>query len=75
MLPELYRSFETSTLKDLVSYGDLVDEEPTIEGWDPRDVEASPRRRPRGHGRSALRRKRAKWLRLNRPATARTGPR
>jgi hypothetical protein len=75
MIPELYRSFETSTLKDLVSYGDPVQEEPRTEGWGTRDDEASPRQRVQGHARrsrSSLRRKKGKWLRLGRRPTART---
>jgi hypothetical protein len=69
MIPEFYRSFETSTLKDLVSYGDPVDEEPRTEGWGRRDDEAPPRRRVLGRGRrsgSLLRRKGRRWLRLGR---------
>jgi len=69
MIPEFYRCFETSTLKDLVSYGDPGDEEPRTEGWDRRDDEAPPRRRVLGRGRrsrSLLRRKRGRWFRLGR---------
>ena len=73
MLPDFYRSFETSTLKDLVSYGDPADEEPRTEGLDGRDEEASPRQRVRGRRRpwSALRRAKGKWFRLGRRANAR----
>jgi len=69
MIPEPYRSFETSTLKDLVSYGDPVDGEPRSEGWGRGDEEASPRRRVLGRGRrtrSSPRRKKGRWLRLGR---------
>ena len=75
MIPELYRSFETSTLKALVSYGDPVDEEPRTEEWGRRDDEASPRQRAEGRARrsrSSLRRKKGKWLRLGRRRTTRT---
>ena len=73
MIPEFYRCFETSTLKDLVSYGDPADEEPRTEGLDGRDEEASPRQRARGRRRSgsALRRAKGKWFRLGRRANAR----
>ncbi len=69
MIPEFYRSFETGTLKDLVSYGDPADEEPRTEGWGRRDDEAPPRRRVLGRGRrpwSLLRRTRRRWFRLGR---------
>ena len=39
MLPDLYRSFETATLKDLVSYGEPADEEPRVDGWGGGDEE------------------------------------
>ena len=71
MIPEFYRSFETSTLKALVSYGDPVDEEPRAEEWDRRDAEAPPQERAEGLSRSSLRRKKGKWLRLGRRPTTR----
>jgi hypothetical protein len=75
MIPEFYRSFETSTLKDLVFYGDPEDEEPRTEGRAGRDDEASPLQPVQGRGRrswSSLRRAKGKWFRLIRRATART---
>ena len=75
MLPDLYRSFETATLKDLVSYGDPADEEPRTEGLGGRDDEASPRQRVQGRVRrswSSLGRAKGRWFRLGRLATART---
>ena len=78
MLPEFYHSFEASTLKALVSYGDPADEEPRREELEPlegRDEEASPRPRVRGRGRrswSALRRAKGRWFALGRRATDRT---
>jgi hypothetical protein len=74
MLPDLYRSFETSTLKDLVSYGDPADEEPRSDGLGWRDDEASPRQRVPGGSRrpwSPLRRAKGKWFRLGWRAIAR----
>ena len=76
MLPELYRSFETSTLRDLVSYGDPVYEDPTTEGWGRGDDEAPTYQRAEGQARrsrSSLRRKKGKWLRLGQRPTTRTG--
>ena len=67
MLPDLYRTFETSTLKDLVSYGDPADDEPKVEGAGGPDHETSARERDRGRSRRSwpsLRRAREKWLRL-----------
>mgnify|MGYP001823907195 CR=1 FL=1 len=75
MLPDLYRSFETATLKDLVSYGDPADEEPRPEGWGGGDEEASPRPRVQGRARrswSSLRRAKRRWFGLGRRATAPT---
>ena len=66
MIPELYRSFETSTLKGLVSYGDPLDEESRTESRGKGDEEGSPRGRVPGRGRryrSSLGRRR-RWLRL-----------
>ena len=74
MIPELYRSFETSTLKALVSYGDPVDEEARTEESGRRDDEAPPQERAESHARrsrSSLRRKKGKWLRLGRRPTTR----
>ena len=74
MLPDLYRSFETGTLKDLVSYGDPVDEEPKTEGLGGRDCEASPRQRVHARRRrpwSSLRLAKEKWFGLGRRAVAR----
>jgi hypothetical protein len=75
MLPDLYRTFETSTLKDLVSYGDPADEEPGTEVTGGADDGVLPRRPVRG-GRSrswpSLRRAKAKWLRLGWRTAART---
>jgi hypothetical protein len=76
MIPELYRSFETSTLMDLVSYGDPADEEPKGEEWSSPEEESSPRRSdtaPRSRSRSFLRRKKSRWSRLGRRLMARTG--
>lgn len=76
MIPEFYRSFETGTLKDLVSYGDPVDEEPRTEGWGRRDDEAPARRRVLGRSRrsrSLLRRKSGRWFRLGRRLITRAG--
>jgi hypothetical protein len=78
MIPEFYRSFETSTLKDLVSYGDPVEEEPRTEARGRRDDEAPPRRRVLGRGgrsRPSLRRKKGKWLRLGRRMISGAEPR
>jgi hypothetical protein len=75
MIPELYRSYETSTLKGLVSYGDPVDEELATEGWGRRDEESTPLLRARSHRRrfrSSLRRKNGKWLRLGQRPITRT---
>lgn len=86
MLPELYRTFETRTLKDLVSYGDHpVDEEPRPEESIPREDDASPRRRVSGEprrsrslasGKARKRGKRGKnggWARLGGRLISRTG--
>jgi hypothetical protein len=75
MLPELYRSFETGTLMDLVSYGDPDHEEPETEEPIRREDEASSRRRVFGHRRRAwfpLGRKKGRWSRLGRRLIART---
>ena len=74
MIPELYRRFETSTLMDLVSYGDCDDEEPRTEEWLGGEEEAAPRQRVFGHrprSWSLLRPKMGKWLRLGRRLIAR----
>jgi hypothetical protein len=76
MLPELYRSFETGTLMDLVSYGDPDYEEPEMEEPIRRDDETPSRRRGFGHRRRAwflLGRKKGRWSRLGRRLIARTG--
>jgi hypothetical protein len=76
MIPEFCRSFETSTLMDLVSYGEPVDEEPKSEEWSSREEEASPRPSdmvPRRRSRSSLRRKKSRWSRLGRRLMARAG--
>jgi hypothetical protein len=76
MIPEFCRSFETSTLMDLVSYGEPGDDEPNSEEWSSCEEEASPRRSdmvPRRRSRSSLRRKKSGWLRLGRRLMARTG--
>lgn len=76
MLPELYRSFETGTLMDLVSYGDPDYEEPEAEEPIPSEDETSSRRRVLGHRRRAwlmLGRQKGRWLRLGRRLIARTG--
>ena len=75
MLPDLYRTFETSTLKGLVSYGDPADEEPRTEGPVGADDEVSPRRPVQGRRKRSwpsLRRARAKWLRLGWRTAARS---
>lgn len=67
MLPELYRSFETGTLMDLVSYGDLEYEAPeeSIHQEDeaPARPEAPTHRR---RGWLLLGKKKGRWLRLGR---------
>jgi len=77
MIPELYRSFETSTLKGLVSYGDPLDEELRTDGWGKGDEEDSTRERVPGRGRrdppSSGRKNR--WLRLGRRLLTRREPR
>jgi hypothetical protein len=76
MIPELYRSFETNTLMDLVSYGEPGDEEPNSEERSSPEEEASPRQSdvaPRRRSRSSLRRKKSRWSRLGLRLMARTG--
>jgi hypothetical protein len=76
MLPELYRSFETGTLMDLVSYGDPDHEEPVSEEPIRREDEAPSRRRVFAHRHRAwfrLGRKQGRWSRLGRRLIARTG--
>ncbi len=78
MLPEFYRSFETHTLLDLVSYGDPEYEEPEIEEPTPREDGASSRRKAFVRPRRAwvlLGSKRRSWMRLGRKWIARTGAR
>ena len=77
MIPELYRSFETSTLKGLVSYGDPLDEESRTDDRGKGDEEGSPRERIQGRGRRyrpSLGPKR-RWLRLGRRLLTRREPR
>ena len=79
MLPELYRTFETSTLKDMVSYGDPVEEEPRSEESIRREEDDASRRRSvfgeRRRSRSLARRKKRRWqrTRLGARLTSTTG--
>ena len=76
MLPECYRSFETATLMDLVSYGDPDYEEPATEELTAPEDEASAGWRVFGlhrRARSLLGGKTGRWLRLGRRLIARTG--
>jgi hypothetical protein len=67
MLPELYRSFETGTLLDLVSYGDPEYEEPEESVHPEDEAPARPETlTQRRGGWLVLGRKRARWLRLGR---------
>jgi hypothetical protein len=76
MIPELYRSFETRTLKDLVSYGDPAQEELRLEDWDGVD-EGDPAGgralAPWRRSRVSLRRRTGKWFRLGRRLITRSG--
>ena len=83
MLPEPYRTFETRTLKDLVSYGDPADEEPRSEESIRGEDDASPRRRVFGErrrsrslasGKGRMRGKNGGWARLGGRLICRTGP-
>jgi hypothetical protein len=74
MIPELYRSFETSTLKDLVSYGEAAQEEPWTEEWERGDDEGPSRQTTLGDDRrprSWRTRRKGRWLRLGRRLIAR----
>jgi len=77
MLPELYRTFETGTLKDLVSYGDHpVNEEPGSEESIRREDDASRRRRDFGkrrRSRPSRRGKKRRWARLGGRLLSKTG--
>jgi hypothetical protein len=74
MLPECYRSFDTATLLDLVSYGDPEDEEPPSEEPIPAEGEPAFPREVSSHrrqGESLLRRGKRRWVRLGRRLIAR----